>query len=132
MHPLNNRNFGHDVGKVAIDFYDGSATVTGYVVKQVGTKSFVVSANGTTNFVAHLAQDTANASTLSAGLATIKAQAFGSNTVEHVMSIQANLITTTEGNQYQWTLGPATKAGQAHISSVVTFNAGPTGNTVGG
>lgn len=131
MHPINNRNFGSGTGKIAIDFFNGNSTVTGYVVKQTGAKTFVVSANGVTNFVAKLAQTTANATTLTAGQATIKAKPYGSNTVEHVMSIQSNLITTTEGNRYKWTLGTAT-AGQAHISSVVTFNQGPTGNTVGG
>lgn len=131
MHPINNRNFGSNVGKIAVDFFDGNQTVTGYVVKQTGTKTFIVSANGVTNFVATLAQQTANATALSAGQATIRAQAFGSNTVEHVSAIQANLITTTEGNHYTWTLGNAAVAGQAHIEAIVSYTAGPTGNTVG-
>lgn len=116
MHPLNNKNFGSDAGKMAVKFFDGNATVTGYVVKQTGTKRFVCAANTANSFVATLAESPAVAAALTAGFCTIEATPFGANTVEHVCAIQANLITTAEGNQYTWTLGNAVVDGQAGLA----------------
>jgi hypothetical protein len=118
MHPLNNKHFGSQTGKMAINFHDGNSTVTGYIVKQTGTKTFVCAANSTTTFVATLAQDAALAAALTKGFATINATPFGSNVVQHVSAIQSNLITTAEGNHYTWKLGNAVISGQAGLQIV--------------
>lgn len=40
MHPLNSKNFGST--GMEVSFYNGTSTVNGYVVKQVGTSRFIV------------------------------------------------------------------------------------------
>ncbi len=59
MHPLNNKNFG--ANNITVFYHNGSALVTGYVVKQIGTTRFVVTTDGTTTFVRNLAQTDAHA-----------------------------------------------------------------------
>lgn len=106
MHPINKKSFGPGVGKLSIDFHNGTAVVTGYIVKQSGTKRFVATVDGTTTYVVTLAPTLDIATALTAGYATIKVTP-ASGPVEHVGSIQATKVVTLEGNTYRWTLGAA-------------------------
>ena len=118
MRPLNNKHFGPEVGKIAVKFHNGTSVVTGYVVRQTGTKRFVCATSADVSFIVTLAESVAAATTLTPGFCTIEATAFGASSVEHVTAIQANLIVTAEGNHYTWKLGTADVAGQAGIAVV--------------
>lgn len=117
MHPINNRNFGSEVGKMAIKFHNGNSVVTGYIVKQVGTKSFMVSVDGSRTFKVTLAQTLSAATTLTAGFGTIEVTPFGGAT-EHVLSILGSKLYTIEGKALPWVLGDAPVAGYAGVAVV--------------
>lgn len=62
MHPLNPLNFG--TTGVAVQFYNGTSVVTGYIEKQVGTNRFVCT-DGTNTAICALAPNSSIATTLS-------------------------------------------------------------------
>ena len=61
MHPLNSKNFG--TTGIKVSFYNGTSVVPGYIVKQTGTNTFVVS-DGTHTKSATLAPTSAIATDL--------------------------------------------------------------------
>lgn len=73
----NNRVFGNASGRIQCSYHNGTSTVTGYIVKQLGTNKFRVSTNGSTFFNCKLAQTTGEATALAAGQMTIRAFATG-------------------------------------------------------
>lgn len=77
MKPVNDKYFGSGSGKISVSYHNGSGTVTGYIVKQVGTSSFIVTDGSTTRRV-RLAQTTATAATLTDGFMRIAATGGGS------------------------------------------------------
>lgn len=111
MHPINSKNFG--AGKLKVFFYDGSALTSGFIVKQTGTKRFVVSDYVTTKTVT-LAQTEALAKRLDGtaalgtaseitDLATITIDVSG--TTKYVTKLGSVAATTADGSAYSWTLG---------------------------
>lgn len=120
MHPINNKFFG--TAGLAVKFYNGTATVTGYIVRQLGTNRFVVS-DGTHTVTAYLVSTLAEATNLGNG--TIIAPPDG-NTVSgafqmtipvpfaaptaYVTHIYENRIDTINGSGttvLNWSLGTA-------------------------
>jgi len=77
MKPVNDKFFGSASGQIAVAFHDGSTTVSGHIVKQVGTSTYVVS-DGSTTRRARLAQTTAAAATLVDGAMRIVGTGTGS------------------------------------------------------
>ncbi len=73
----NNRIFGNASGRIECSFHNGSTAVSGYIVKQLGTSKFRVSADGTTFYNCKLAGNTSLAQSLTAGYMTIQAYATG-------------------------------------------------------
>lgn len=133
MHPINNKNFGPGAGKLSVKFYDGSAVVTGYIVKQMGTATFrVAKADGSGMKVCRLAKTTSEITALTAGtgddsakrdnLCTVEIAAFGGAT-ENVRSIQMNSVVTVQGSKLAWG-ETADAAGEGDIGGVA--NAAPT------
>ncbi len=120
MHPINNRNFGNVSGKIKISYNAGTGAMDGYIVKQNGTSRYVVAplANGTTQSTVVLASDTASATTLQPGYATITVTPYGANTVEHVSALRGQTLVTTEGNTYGWTLANAASTGSATLNRI--------------
>ncbi|RYD65974.1 MAG: hypothetical protein EOP83_06170 [Verrucomicrobiaceae bacterium] len=120
MHPISNTNFGNQPGKIKVTFHNGNSSVDGFIVKQTGSSTFVVAnANAvSTTFTCRLADKTDLASNLAAGFCTITATPFGSNTVEHVSSIQSRIVHTTEGNSYSWFLGTASIPGSVNLNTI--------------
>lgn len=40
--PLNNKNFGNAIGKIAVSYHNGTDVSTGYIIKQLGSKKFLI------------------------------------------------------------------------------------------
>jgi hypothetical protein len=87
MHPLHPRNFGSDATKISIRFYNGTSLVDGYIVKQLGTRRFIVS-DGTITKTVSLARNSNDARLLSRDLAP-----FGSNTLTTVQDMATIVVT---------------------------------------
>lgn len=127
MKPLNNSNFGSDTGKISIDFYDGTAVVSGWVVKQTGTFSFEVS-DGATNKIVRLAKTADELTALTAGtgdaadlrdsLGTIEVTNHEGN-VGNVASIYSKNLVTIDGERLKYALGVETlETGEGAIATV--------------
>jgi hypothetical protein len=96
---------GGDSGRIAIIFNNGSEVVTGYIVKQTGTRRYDVS-DGTTECSVTLARTLADIQNLGPGLATIEIHPFLngsiSTTPEHIHKIEQFSCYTIEGHKYGW------------------------------
>lgn len=118
MHPVSKVHFGAAEGQIAVKFHNGTSAVTGYIVKQIGSKRYVVSADGATNYTCTLASTTAAATTLEAGKMTIEITPHGGGAVQHVKNLSAFIAFTTEGNRLSWKLIDTTKAGEGKLAIV--------------
>ncbi len=118
MHPVSKVHFGAAEGQIAVKFHNGTAAVTGYIVKQIGSKRYVVSADGETNYTCTLASTTAAATTLEAGKMTIEIAPHSGGAVQHVKNLSAFIAFTTEGNRLSWKLVDTAKAGEGKLAIV--------------
>lgn len=118
MKPISKLNFGPEADKIAITFHDGESVVDGHIIKQTGSKHFVVTSDGLSKHTIMLAQTTAAASALEAGLGTIFVAPHGVEGGEYVKHILGSIVFTTEGNRYSWKRGATADAGQAKITMV--------------
>lgn len=117
MKPASKKNFGPESGKIQINYHNGSAAVTGYIVKQLGSKKYRVTTNGTDTFDVVLAQTTDGATTLAAGTATIVLTPHGGGT-KYVSFMQGYKAFTTDGNEYAWTRVATAAAGQGKVATI--------------
>lgn len=118
MHPVSKVHFGAAEGQIAVKFHNGTSAVTGYIVKQIGSKRYVVTADGETNFTCTLASTTAEATTLVAGKMTIDIAPHGGGAVQHVKNLSAFIAFTTEGNRLSWKLVDTIKDGEGKLAVV--------------
>jgi hypothetical protein len=118
MHPISKLNFGEETGKIAAAFYVGNAVVNGYIVKQTGTKTFKVTADGTTIYKAKLVV----AEPAAAGEMNIDAYPFVgsavSNVAVNVKSISMNHVIAADGTKYIWSLTNPTAVGYVKLKTV--------------
>lgn len=113
--PLNDRNFGNTAEtSIKIRYHDGTSVVQGYIVKQLGTRRFRVTTDGTLTYDVTLAQSTATAATLTDGNCTIQITPHGGST-ENIMRLAAKLAYTTQGKTLSWQYAATTLAGQGRI-----------------
>lgn len=119
--PLNKRNFSADANdNIKVQFHNGSSSVAGYIVKQKGSKKFVVKAyNNATEFTCQLV-DKASAS-LVAGEMSITVK-LDDTTVEQVTKISAHRITAS-GVSYPWNYSTSTSDGAVEIEEAGTDTA---------
>ena len=125
MHPLNSRNFGNTPGTLAVEYNNGNAVVSGYIVKQSSFTKWVVTTDGTDKFTCELTPVT-NASLLASGQFTILAYPYPittdsntgvvTSTVEHVERIDMNHVSTAEGHRYIWTTQEPTANGTCQLA----------------
>ena len=111
--PLNKNMFGETAGdndKVAIQFWNGSTVVTGWVTEQVATGEYLVS-NGTVTDRVELQAATVTAT----GQGRVVVTVYGGST-EYASNILARRVKTFAGGNYEWAIASATKAGQADIA----------------
>ncbi len=113
--PINDRNFGNAANlSIKVRYHNGTSVTTGYIVKQLGTRRFRVTSNGTTTFDVTLAQTTGAATTLAAGLCSIVIVPHGGSS-ENVMRLNSKLAYTTQGKTLSWQYAATTQAGQGRI-----------------
>lgn len=105
MHPINNSNFG-TLG-IKVQFTDNSTIVSGSIVKQIGTSTFVVTDNAGTVETVKLAANLSDVAALPPGTCTIPVTA-PDGSAQHVRSIFSVTLFTVEGNKYSWTLTEGT------------------------
>ena len=114
--PLHKRNFSNAANtSIKVTYHNGSTTVTGYVVKQLGSKKFRVTTDGTTTFDVTLAQNSTLAGTLTAGYCTITCAPHGGGT-KYIMNVTSKKCVTTDGSVYTWQYTATDAAGQARIN----------------
>lgn len=119
--PLNKRNFSADAnGNIKVQFHNGSASVAGFIVKQKGSKKFVVRAyNSATEYTCMLV-DKASAALVAGEMSvTVK---LDDTTVEQVTKISAHRI-TAGGVTYPWNYSTSTSDGAAEIEEAGTSTA---------
>ena len=116
--PLNSRLFGVDANNnIKVQFHNGSASVPGYIVKQKGSKKFVVKAYGSATEYSCVLVDKASAS-LAAGEMSITVK-LDDTTVEQVTKISAHRVTAA-GVSYPWNFSTSTSDGAAQIEEAGT------------
>jgi hypothetical protein len=126
--PINKRNFSADANNnIKVQFHNGSASVPGYIVKQKGSKKFVVKAyNSATEFTCILTD--ADSGNLVAGQMSITVKS-DAGTVEQVTKISAHRI-TAGGVSYPWNYSTSTSDGAVQIeeagSNIANVAAGST------
>lgn len=125
--PINQSNFGAEPGKIRVRFHNGTAVVTGYIVKQLGPVKYLVTADGTNNFTVDLVFTTAAAQALTAGQATIQITDANSVT-KYVSKLMSASCNTTDGSTLSWTRGAAS-ASQAALEVIPTPPPAPTSIT---
>ena len=113
---------GSDPGKIAIKFFNGTEVVEGYIVQQTGSRRYVVSQDGQTNFVVKLVRTIAELQNLGVGQATIEIfpmlNGVISETPEHVHRIEQFTCYTVEGHKYGWRFGRADQEGEGNIATI--------------
>jgi len=125
--PLNKRLFGANASNnIKVQFHNGTSSVKGYIVKQLGTKKFKCKdANGTT---AICRLKTKNSADLTAGEMSITVK-YDDNTVRHVYKIAAHRISVnpvTNNNTKVgmdtagWTFATSTTDGKWQIEEAGT------------
>ena len=105
--PINKKFFGADAGQndIKVQFHNGTSSVPGYIVKQKGSKRFVVKAFGNaTTYVCKLV-DKASASLLE-GEMTITVK-FDNTTVDQVTKINGRTV-TAGGVRRPWNFSTST------------------------
>lgn len=117
MHGVNTKYFGSATGQIEITYHNGSDTVDGYIVKQIGDRRFKVTTDGSTFYKVYLADNTTLAETLTAGFATITCTKHGGGT-EHISMIHDKIAFTTEGSRFHWKTVATTGAGQCLINLI--------------
>jgi hypothetical protein len=138
--PINNKFFGNKGNALAVKFYDGSSVVTGYIVKQTGSKKFKVSNTaGNVVKICRLAQTTQEMALLTSGtvlagvnradLCTIEVTPFGGG-IENVKALHSNKIVTVQGTKVIHKPGIAA-AGSGKGTIAVKTGSGTIGNQVG-
>lgn len=139
MHPLNPTNFGPT--GIAVSFYNGTSVVTGYITKQSGTNTFVVT-DGVVTAVKTLAPTLAIATDLSSspnrGYCTIQivppaAGATGGSFTAHY-GVQSATVVSSSGTHWNVSDSLALPSGAGaltvatlsggHIATVTVGNAG--------
>jgi len=127
MHPVNSEDFGAN-GMTIYYSVDGSTTITGSIVKQVGDTKYIVAPAGQLHNAAAyatitLATTTAQVTALPAHVGTVHVMPFGTSTTEHAARIYSRKLVTVEGNQYNWRKTTASHPGECNV--VGNWNTGP-------
>jgi len=125
--PINKRYFSADANNnIKVQFHNGTSSVPGYIVKQKGSKKFVVKAfGGSTEFTCSLV-DKASGS-LAAGEMTISVK-LDNTTVDQVTKINGHTL-TVGGVRYPWNFSTSTSDGAVQIEEAGSNVSVQTGST---
>lgn len=109
-------------GRIAIQFHNGTEVVEGFIVKQTGSRRYIVSQDGETEFTVKLVRTMADLQAMGPGMATI--QVFPmingdiSDKAEHAHRVEQFTCYTVEGHKYGWRFDRADEKGEANIARV--------------
>jgi hypothetical protein len=104
--PIAKKNFGNTAGKIAVTFHNGTAVVDGYIIKQLGSKRFLVGGFA-------LAQATG---ALTTGQCAIAITPHG-GAATRAKSISTFRVTAINGTSFKYKLGVASAAaGEATVA----------------
>jgi hypothetical protein len=113
---------GGDPGKIAIKFFNGTEVVSGYIVKQTGSRRYVVSQDGVTEYKVKLVRTLADLEAMGPGMATIEVfpiiDGEISETPEHAHRVEQFTCYTIEGHKFGWRFDTADEKGEANIDRV--------------
>lgn len=113
---------GGDPGKIAIKFFNGTEVVEGYIVKQTGTRRYVVTQDGVTEYTVKLVRTMADLQNMGAGMATIEVYPMINGEIseepEHAHRVEQFTCFTVEGHKFGWRFDTADEKGEANISRV--------------
>ncbi len=112
MHPINKKHFG-PLG-LAVQFYNGTAVVPGYITKQLGSQRFAVT-DGTYQRICSLAPTSAIAIALATNPTYCTMSLLSGGPVQYVAEIFSDQVNTTTGKRVPWTQG-ASVNGSAYIA----------------
>ena len=115
--PINKRYFGANLAdNIKVQFFNGTESVPGYIVKQTGSKRFICKdANG--NQATCYLVDKASAD-LAAGEMSITI-AYDNGTARQITKISAHRV-TIDGVQQPWTFNPSTSDSRVQIEEAGT------------
>lgn len=109
MHPLNKKFFGNGPNALVVQFFNGSAVVSGWILKQMGSVRYRVT-DGQTTKIVRLAQNDAEMSSLLNGsgsaaesrnaLCTIQMKK-PDNSIGYVRKFSANYVYFTDNAPFQ-------------------------------
>jgi hypothetical protein len=114
MHPINKKNFG--AGKIKVWFHNGTALVTGYIVKQLGVSKYVVTDGAVTKTLtlaptAALADILTGVQAIDATHTVAMIADYCTTTVtvgataHYAKRILSKTVITVGGTTFSWTLG---------------------------
>lgn len=112
--PLNKRYFGQPTeggDEIKVQFHNGTGSVNGWIVKQTGSKRFVVT-DGSATKTCYLVDKTS--ASVAAGEMTISAK-LDSGTVVQVTKIAGRKMTADDGSVYPWSFVESTVDGVAEV-----------------
>jgi len=96
---------GGDPGRIAIKFFNGTEVVTGFIVKQTGSRRYVAS-DGVTQVEVNLCRTLSDLQNMGAGMGTIEIFPYIdgaiSPTPEHIQRFDQFTCYTIEGHRYGW------------------------------
>jgi hypothetical protein len=96
---------GGDPGRIAIKFFNGNEVVVGFIVKQSGSRRYVVS-DGIKQWTVSLVRTLSDLQNMGDGMATIEIFPFIngeiSDTPEHIQRFDQFTCYTIEGHRYGW------------------------------
>ncbi len=95
--PIKKSNFGSN--GIRVSFHNGTSVVTGYIVKQLGSRRFKVT-DGTTTMICILASTLSSAQILTKGLCTI--QVVSGQTTSYVKTLNSRQAITMTGEKLIW------------------------------
>ena len=112
--PLNKRYFGTPTAgnnELKVQFFNGTASVPGWIVKQTGSKRFVCT-DGTATATCYLTDD--DAGNLVAGQMSITLK-LDDTTAVRAVKISGRKFTANNGNMYAWNFSTSTTDGAAQV-----------------
>ena len=113
--PLNKRFFGPPTAggnEIKVQFYDGTASVNGWIVKQLGSKKFRVTDGTTTKDCTLVDKVTGDIDTDGEMTITVKDDA---GTAKQVTKIAGRKVTLDTGESIAWNFSAATDDGAVEI-----------------
>lgn len=145
--PINKRNFADAVvgpgsgNEIHVDFHNGTTNVTGFIVKQVGSKTFLCSALGAADTTHKCTLKTGTAKTaLAAGemMITVRAADAQTYTVSKISGRTMTLVAIAagsnalDGKKVQWGFDAAANAADATQLAKVEAEEAGADDVVGG